>query len=271
MDPTIYARHGLRRFTVRPPGLWRLHPGARPDRRGHRRRHRGHRRRAGRRAVRRHRRLGRRPARARLRRACSPIACSAAWPKCRSRRTARQGVDFLAGMNEGNVIEFNAALAGEDALRGLAGARACDHAGAPRRWRSRLPRRRLRDVGGGPLQMAKHLHADPAPRSTTASSPGSTAGWTTTSRSPGRGASMSSSIRVPTTSATAARTTSCRPRTATGWPRTSRGAEAHVTDAGHMGDDATVEREMAWLAGRRASPAGPTPRRIPRPRAARRP
>ena len=27
-------------------------------------------------------------------------------------------------------------------------------------------------------------------------------------------------------------------------------AEAHVTEAGHMGDDSTVESEMAWLAGR---------------------
>ena len=27
-------------------------------------------------------------------------------------------------------------------------------------------------------------------------------------------------------------------------------AEVHVTDVGHMGDDAEVETQMAWLAGR---------------------
>ena len=27
------------------------------------------------------------------------------------------------------------------------------------------------------------------------------------------------------------------------------GAEAHVTDVGHMGDDNEVEAQMAWLAG----------------------
>ena len=32
-------------------------------------------------------------------------------------------------------------------------------------------------------------------------------------------------------------------------------AEVHVTDVGHMGDDASVEGEMAWLAGGRPSPS----------------
>jgi pimeloyl-ACP methyl ester carboxylesterase len=34
------------------------------------------------------------------------------------------------------------------------------------------------------------------------------------------------------------------------------GAEVYVGDAGHLGDDEEIERELAWLSGRQAVPAG---------------
>jgi pimeloyl-ACP methyl ester carboxylesterase len=159
------------------------------------------------------------------------------------------GIDFLAGMNEGNVAEFNAALAGEHVLRGL----------LERERRTTL--QRLADGNTNFLgddyemaeadqaQMAKHFDRI-VHHMTDCLRPG-VDGWIDDDIAFTKPWGFDvSSIRVPVYLAYG-RADNLVPAAHGDWLAAHiPGAEVHVTDVGHLGDDSTVETEMAWLAGR---------------------
>ena len=112
-------------------------------------------------------------------------------------------LDFTAGMGEDNVVEFGAALEGEDALRPLlerfaAGVREATPEQLAAEMRSLLS---PPDVAALTGELAEYLHGS----FLTATEPG-VAGWMTTSRSPARGASTSPRSRSPSRCGRAART-----------------------------------------------------------------
>lgn len=159
------------------------------------------------------------------------------------------GLDFLAGMNAGNIAEFNAALAGEHVLRGL----------LERERATTL--QRLADGNANFLgddyemgeadraQMAKHLHRV-AHHLTDCLRPG-VEGWIDDDIAFTKPWGFEvESIRVPVY-VTYGRADNLVPAAHGDWLAAHvPGAEVHVTDVGHMGDDSVVETQMAWLAGR---------------------
>jgi pimeloyl-ACP methyl ester carboxylesterase len=160
-----------------------------------------------------------------------------------------EGLDFLAGMNEGNVIEFNAALAGEDTLRALLV-----------RERSttlqRLADNRSDFLGDDyemsepdRLQMAKHL-SRVKHHLVTCLAPG-VDGWVDDDIAFTKPWGFDvADIRVPML-LTYGRADNLVPAAHGDWLVAHiPGATVDVTDVGHMGDDAQVEGQMAWLAGR---------------------
>lgn len=160
-----------------------------------------------------------------------------------------EGIDFLAGMNAGNVAEFNAALAGEHVLRGLL-----------ERERS-TTLQRLADGNSNFLgddyemaeadraQMAKHL-ARIADHLGNCLRPG-VDGWVDDDIAFMKPWGFDvGSIRLPVYLAYG-RADNLVPAAHGDWLAAHiPGAEVHVTEVGHMGDDAEVETQMAWLAGR---------------------
>jgi pimeloyl-ACP methyl ester carboxylesterase len=159
------------------------------------------------------------------------------------------GLDFLAGMNEGNVAEFTAALAGEQVLRALL-------------ERERETTMQRLEAGRSDFfsddydmsepdrdQMAKHLPRI-ADHLLSCLAPG-VDGWVDDDLAFAKPWGFDvGSIRLPVY-LTYGRADNLVPAAHGDWLAAHiPGAETHVTDVGHMGDDSTVEVEMAWLAGR---------------------
>jgi len=160
-----------------------------------------------------------------------------------------EGLDFLAGMNEGNVNEFNAALAGEDALRTMLV-----------RERSttlqRLADNRSDFLGDAyemsepdRAQMAKHLTRIKH-HFVSCLAPG-VDGWVDDDLAFTKPWGFDvADIHVPMR-LNYGRADNLVPAAHGDWLAAHiPGAIVDVTDVGHMGDDATIETDMAWLAGR---------------------
>ena len=248
MDPTIYARHGLRRLTYDRPGY------------GDSTRHRG-------RIVADVVRdieviaaaldIGRFAVTGGSGGGPHSLACAALLGdrvvRCMAEVSiapyGADGIDFLAGMNVGNVAEFTAALGGEHVLRGL----------LERERATTL--QRLADGNSNFLgddyemteadqaQMAKHL-VRITQHMTDCLRPG-VDGWIDDDIAFTKPWGFDvGAIRVPVY-LTYGREDTLVPEAHGDWLAAHiPGAEVHVTEVGHMGDDSTVETEMAWLAGR---------------------
>jgi pimeloyl-ACP methyl ester carboxylesterase len=160
-----------------------------------------------------------------------------------------EGLDFLSGMNEGNVIEFGAALAGEASLRSLL-----------IRERSttlqRLADNRTDFLGDDytmsepdQQQMAKHLTRIKH-HFVSCLAPG-VDGWVDDDLAFTRPWGFDvADIRVPVL-LSYGRADNLVPSAHGDWLAAHiPGAALDVTDVGHLGDDAQVEGQMAWLAGR---------------------
>jgi pimeloyl-ACP methyl ester carboxylesterase len=160
-----------------------------------------------------------------------------------------EGLDWLAGMTPGNVEEFEAAVAGEAAIRAVAA-------------RERIPILERLAAGRSDFlgesqvmseadqaQLAKHLIRI-ADQLTNALAPG-VDGWVDDDLAFTRRWGFDvGSIRVPVY-LTYGRSDLAVPPAHGDWLAAHiPGATVDVQDAGHMGDDATMEGEMAWLAGR---------------------
>ena len=159
------------------------------------------------------------------------------------------GLDFLAGMNEGNVIEFKAALAGEDTLRELLVRERATTL-------QRLTDGRTDFLGDDyemsepdRRQMEKHLSRI-AHHLADCLVPG-VDGWIDDDLAFTKPWGFDvESIRVPMF-ITYGRADNLVPAAHGDWLAAHiPGATVDVTDVGHMGDDAQVEGQMAWLAGR---------------------
>jgi pimeloyl-ACP methyl ester carboxylesterase len=160
-----------------------------------------------------------------------------------------EGLDFLAGMNEGNVVEFNAALAGEAVLRKLL----IDERSTTLQ---RLADNRNDFLGDAyemsepdQLQMEKHLSRIKH-HLVSCLAPG-VDGWVDDDLAFARPWGFDvADIHCPTL-VTYGRADNLVPAAHGDWLAAHiPNAIVDVTDVGHMGDDAQVEGQMAWLAGR---------------------
>jgi pimeloyl-ACP methyl ester carboxylesterase len=161
-----------------------------------------------------------------------------------------EGIDFLDGMNEGNVQEFSAAVAGEEPLRALL---------EPERLTmiDRLVAGRSDFLGddytmpeADQLQMAKHQRASAA-HLLTGILPGID-GWVDDDLAFAKPWGFDvASCRVPVVLAYG-RQDQLVPAAHGDWlAEHVPGAETWVNDGtGHMGDDAEIERDLGWLAGK---------------------
>ena len=158
------------------------------------------------------------------------------------------GIDFLAGMNEGNVAEFNAALAGEHVLRGLLERERGTTLARLAAGNSNFLGDDYEMAEADQAQMAKHLHRI-AHHLTDCLRPG-VDGWIDDDIAFTKPWGFDvESIRVPVY-LSYGRADNLVPAAHGDWLASHvPGAEAHVTDVGHMGDDDEVEAQMAWLAG----------------------
>lgn len=157
---------------------------------------------------------------------------------------------WLAGMTQGNVIEFEAALAGEDAMRSVAEREA-------RTTLARLGAGRSDFLGDAydmaesdKAQMSKHL-AGLADSFRHGLAPG-VDGWVDDAIAFTRPWGFDvSSVRVPVY-LSYGRADTLVPAAHGDWLAAHvPTATVVILEAGHLGDDATVEDEMAWLAGGR--------------------
>ncbi len=157
---------------------------------------------------------------------------------------------WLAGMTEGNVVEFEAALAGEDAMRQVAEREA-------KTALDRLEAGRSDFLGDSyelseldRAQMAKH-QAQIADHVRNALAPGVN-GWVDDNIAFTKPWGFDvRPMRVPMR-ISYGRDDTLVPAAHGDWLAAHlRDATVIVLDAGHLGDDATVEGEMAWLAGER--------------------
>lgn len=159
-----------------------------------------------------------------------------------------EGLDWLAGMTEGNVIEFNAALEGEEASRRLL-------TGLREQLVSRLTAGRLDWLGddyqlsdADVAQMRKHFDVDRA-HMLNGLAPGAD-GWIDDNLAFTKPWGFDvTDIKVPVI-LTYGRTDVLVPAAHGDWLLAHiPAAEAWVDEeAGHMGDDSTMERDLAWLA-----------------------
>ena len=123
---------------------------------------------------------------------------------------AADGLDFLAGMGEGNEIEFGAALAGEAPLHELL---------VP--WREEMVSAGAEGTFASMQSVcSRHVILIRLSPCGTASTGGSTTTWP----SPGRGASRQPTYACRCSSGRASRTSWCRRSTAAGWRRGCRTA-----------------------------------------------
>jgi pimeloyl-ACP methyl ester carboxylesterase len=248
MDPTIYARHGLRRFTLDRPGYGestRL-PGRSvsdivpdivviADQLG----------------------IGRFAVTGGSGGGPHALACAALMSDRVLRCLAdvsiapygAEGLDWLAGMTAGNVAEFEAALAGEAAIREVAERERATTLGRFAAGRSDFFGDSYEMSEADQAQMAKHFDAI-ADQLTNGLAPG-VDGWVDDGLAFTKPWGFAvDSIRVPVR-LTYGRADTLVPAAHGDWLAAHiPGAEAVVNEAGHMGDDDMVEAEMAWLAGR---------------------
>jgi pimeloyl-ACP methyl ester carboxylesterase len=158
------------------------------------------------------------------------------------------GFDWLAGMTQGNVDEFNAALAGETVLREL----------LIRERATVVERLESGDANflgdtyemseADKAQMVKHLDRT-AHHLISCLRPG-VDGWVDDDIAFTRPWGFDvESVRVPVY-LTYGRADTLVPEAHGDWLAAHLpNVEVHVTDVGHMGDDAMIEGLMAWLAG----------------------
>lgn len=160
-----------------------------------------------------------------------------------------EGLDFLAGMNAGNVIEFNAALAGEHVLRGLLERERTATLQRLADGNSNFLGENYEMAEADQAQMAKHIDRI-AHHMTDCLRPG-VEGWIDDDIAFTKPWGFDvESIRVPVL-LTYGRADNLVPAAHGDWlAEHIPNADAHVTGVGHMGDDATVESDLAWLAGR---------------------
>ena len=167
-----------------------------------------------------------------------------------------EGLDWMAGMTEGNVIEFGAAVEGEEAARAVV---------------EPLRERELQHLADGNVnwmgddyalseadqaQMRKHF-ARVRAHIANGLAPGAD-GWIDDLLVFVKPWGFDvASIRVPVL-VTYGRSDVLVPAAHGDWlAKHVPGAEVAVDDvAGHMGDDDAIEREYTWLTGRAAAPAG---------------
>ena len=159
------------------------------------------------------------------------------------------GLDFLDGMNDGNIAEFNAALAGEHVLRGLLERERTTTLGRLADGNSNFLGDDYEMSEADQAQMAKHLTRI-AHHMTDCLRPG-VDGWIDDDIAFTRPWGFEvESIRVPVYLAYG-RADNLVPAAHGDWlAEHIPNAEVHVSDAGHLGDDSDVEAQMAWLAGR---------------------
>jgi pimeloyl-ACP methyl ester carboxylesterase len=160
-----------------------------------------------------------------------------------------EGLDFLAGMNEGNVLEFQAALAGEDALRKLVTRERLTTLGRLAENRSDFLGDDYEMSAPDREQMAKHLtrirhHFE------SCLAPG-VDGWVDDDLAFTKPWGFDvADIHVPML-ISFGRADTLVPAAHGDWLAAHiPHAEVEATDVGHLGDDAQVEHQMAWLAGR---------------------
>ena len=166
-----------------------------------------------------------------------------------------EGLDWLAGMTAGNVDEFEAAVAGEDAMRAVA---ARERATTLQRFadgRSDFLGDTYEMSEADKAQMAKH-HRRTANQLVNGLAPGPD-GWVDDMLAFVKPWGFDvASIRVPVL-LKYGRADTLVPGAHGDWLAAHiPGASVDVSDAGHMGDDETIERGMAWLAGAAAEPHG---------------
>jgi pimeloyl-ACP methyl ester carboxylesterase len=159
-----------------------------------------------------------------------------------------ESLDFVAGMNAGNVAEFNAALAGEHVLRGLLERERATTLDRLASGRSDFLGDDYEMGEADKVQMAKHLGRI-AHHMTDCLRPG-VDGWIDDDIAFTKPWGFDvESIRVPVY-LTYGRADNLVPAAHGDWLAAHiPGAEVHVTDVGHLGEDSTVETQMAWLAG----------------------
>ena len=159
------------------------------------------------------------------------------------------GLDFLAGMTEGNVEEFEAALAGEEAMRAVAERERATTLGRFAEGRSDFFGDSYEMSEADQAQMARHRDRI-ADQLTNGLAPG-VDGWVDDAIAFTRPWGFDvGSIRVPVY-LTYGPSDTLVPAAHGDWLAAHiAGATVVVSEVGHMGDDATVEDQMAWLAGR---------------------
>ena len=159
------------------------------------------------------------------------------------------GLDWLDGMTAGNVEEFEAALAGEAAIRAVAERERATTLERLAEGRSDFFGDSYEMSQADRAQMARHadLIAD---QLNNGLAPG-VDGWVDDELAFTKPWGFDvRSIRIPVY-LTYGRSDTLVPAAHGDWLAAHiPGATAVVSDAGHMGDDATMEGEMAWLAGR---------------------
>jgi pimeloyl-ACP methyl ester carboxylesterase len=250
IDPTIYARHGLRRFTFDRPGYGestrmpgRIFADAVADVV----------------AIADALRVDRFAVTGGSGGGPNALACAALLPdrvlRCLvSVSPAPYGPDglehteWLAGMTEGNVVEFEAALVGEDAMREVAereGKTALERLDA---GRSDFLGDSYEIPESDKAQIVKHL-ALVADQLRNGLAPG-VDGWVDDNIACLKPWGFDvSSIHVPVY-LSYGREDTLVPAAHGDWLAAHLpNAKVVIDEAGHMGDDATVEGEMAWLAG----------------------
>jgi pimeloyl-ACP methyl ester carboxylesterase len=159
-----------------------------------------------------------------------------------------EGLDFLAGMTAGNVAEFNAALAGEHVLRSLLERERATTLKRLADGNSNFLGDDYEMAEADQLQMAKHLHRI-ADQFNDCLRPG-VDGWIDDDIAFTKPWGFEvESIRGPVY-LSYGRADTLVPAAHGDWLAAHiAGAEVHVSDDGHMGDDSTIESQMAWLAG----------------------
>jgi pimeloyl-ACP methyl ester carboxylesterase len=161
-----------------------------------------------------------------------------------------EGLDWLAGQTAGNVVEFNAARRGEAAIRPIAERERETTLARLAAGRSDFLGDAYEMSEADKAQMAKHLER--AADHLTSALVHGVDGWVDDDIAFTKPWGIDvGDIRVPVY-LTYGRTDNLVPPAHGDWLAAHIAhAEVHADeDAGHMGDDATVEHEMAWLAGR---------------------
>jgi pimeloyl-ACP methyl ester carboxylesterase len=160
-----------------------------------------------------------------------------------------EGLDWLAGMTPGNVEEFEAAVAGEAAIRAVAARERTPILERLAAGRSDFLGESQVMSEADQAQLAKHLVRF-ADQLTNALASG-VDGWVDDDLAFTRPWGFDvGSIRVPVY-LTYGRSDLAVPPAHGDWLAAHiPAATVDVQDAGHLGDDSTMEGEMAWLAGR---------------------